>query len=759
MSNNSSGSSKGEQDQSVRLSELSETLPQGTSAAQATRTSQAPAASGPRKSDFTEIARRRLQAIDDFSESKKKELVWLRNTIVHRQELNRQHHYVDITGGPQKSDLCKGIFNSEIDELAKTQHNNHTNSMRGYANIADGFHILSGPSGTGKTESGARSIWPTVRAGHKSCVTTITDVAANKLTTRIFRARSEDLKSRKVLKIEDTKDDAEDDPFAHIGGTRLNLVYRLYKILVNSAEKQAGEDQSQQLPVPSRKEHDARKEAFIDLQKRSTFDRKEGVPLACTLAYQVWELIMEDSFETHENYSRDLVELRGQIQGTEVTQSIKALEAEKQERRKRSKRFQELHDEYNKQGGKVPRRSKDELRRLTKELVERVIDNVWVLVTTADNAGGEFAHLGFDPTLLWCDDAGQWNLHNFFIPLTVFKNWQAVIIMGDKYQEPATHSEGFNEVLQNAKLSVIAHLLYQGHPHFDLVEQYRMDANISAFPNDFWYDRSLQNGLNTKEEDDTKDIMRAMSKRLGIAKKSKNGSVYWLESVVHGVCRHEEGGSSLQNCANADAICDRVKHLIHEGVRPEQITILVYYKSQIQVIEAKLNHPDGKKIRVKVVTADSFVGNDQDIIVADFVTVKSYIADAGGNRDEPDTTGVFNKVTPYMKDEHRLRMLLTSANKGLIVICHLPTLLSTTKLSKAKEETSALAALAKDAIKRDVVFTQTTAVDTHLDAKSTTDTDNEKHERERIHAKMISDIVHNRWNPFPGGAKKIHQKN
>ena len=107
--------------------------------------------------------------------------------------------------------------------------------------------------------------------------------------------------------------------------------------------------------------------------------------------------------------------------------------------------------------------------------------------------------------------------------------------------------------------------------------------------------------------------------------------------------------------------------------------------------------------------------------------------EASAERLDSKDTRVFNKVTRYMRDAHRLYILLTRAKKGLIIFCHLPSLLSTTKLDKAKNEKSALAALAalaKDAIKRDLVFTQTTAVDSHPDAKIISQPDNENYKRE-----------------------------
>ena len=112
-----------------------------------------------------------------------------------------QHDYGDIIGAPRKEAIFKTVFNAEIEGLAKTQHKNQTDAMRGLAHIANGFHVLTGPTGTGKTENMVRFIWPMVRIGHTSCVTTVTTLTANANTTRIFSARPEDLKDRKVFKI------------------------------------------------------------------------------------------------------------------------------------------------------------------------------------------------------------------------------------------------------------------------------------------------------------------------------------------------------------------------------------------------------------------------------------------------------------------------------------------------------------------------------------------------------------------------------
>ena len=206
----------------------------------------------------------------------------------------------------------------------------------------------------------------------------------------------------------------------------------------------------------------------------------------------------------------------------------------------------------------------------------------------------------------------------------------------------------------------------------------------------------------------------------------------------------------------------------------------IYYKSQINVIAAKLKTSDGQKLYAKIVTADSFRNSYQDIIVADIVSVKSYLEGPADKRGALDTdkflgeeeasaerldskdTRVFNKVTRYMRDAHRLYILLTRAKKGLIISCHLPTLLSTTKLDKAKNE-KALLQLLPRMRSRGTLSSHRPLLSiltlTRRSSKIISQPDNEKYKREQNHARTVSDIVHNRWNPYSGEAKrKMHQK-
>ena len=242
---------------------------------------------------------------------------------------------------------------------------------------------------------------------------------------------------------EDSSDyDPEDDPDVRVAEADLNALFdELEEKMedMDDAEKEATDDHMGQLAVEFEEQKEARRKAFLDLQKLTTLDRNQNVPLACTFSYQIWELMRNDSLNAHASYERELVELRLQYEGGELLERVADLDSDFSHDRNSSRRFHEFQADYIKHKGHPPPASKDEFRRLTKELAKRVIANASTLVTTYNNAGGEIAQLGFDPTLLWCDEAGQSTLPNFLIPLSKFKHWDAVIVIGDKKREPTIY--------------------------------------------------------------------------------------------------------------------------------------------------------------------------------------------------------------------------------------------------------------------------------------------------------------------------------
>ena len=109
-----------------------------------------------------------------------------------------------------------------------------------------------------------------------------------------------------------------------------------------------------------------------------------------------------------------------------------------------------------------------------------------------------------------------------------------------------------------------------------------------------------------------------------------------------------------------------------------------FTKSQTKVLAAQVVGPDGEKPYHIIVTADSFQGNDWDVIVVDFVSVASYLEGADDKQDEqdaedaveeeaasartlsPEYSRVFNKITDYLKHAHRLCISSARPKRGLI---------------------------------------------------------------------------------------------
>lgn len=82
-----------------------------------------------------------------------------------------------------------------------------------------------------------------------------------------------------------------------------------------------------------------------------------------------------------------------------------------------------------------------------------------------------------------------------YIPLAKFKHQiVAVHLLGDTKQATpvCVSSEKMNEFTQRGKLSLMKRLVNQGFPFHRLVQQYRMDSTLFAFPNMFTYEGLLK---------------------------------------------------------------------------------------------------------------------------------------------------------------------------------------------------------------------------------------------------------------------------
>lgn len=169
-----------------------------------------------------------------------------------------------------------------------------------------------------------------------------------------------------------------------------------------------------------------------------------------------------------------------------------------------------------------------------------------------------------------------------------------------------------------------------------LGRQYRMHADIAAFPNDEFYGGNLET-----------------------AERNRDWRVGELEPLVgidvDGDERRETGGDSLYNRPEAEVVAEEVARCVERGLAPEDVGVISMYRGQVGEIRSRLRESDVSGAgRVTVDTVDSFQGGEREAIVVSFV--RSNDAGNGGFLELPD------------EGPRRLNVALTRARKRLALV-------------------------------------------------------------------------------------------
>ena len=230
-------------------------------------------------------------------------------------------------------------------------------------------------------------------------------------------------------------------------------------------------------------------------------------------------------------------------------------------------------------------------------------------------------------------------------------------MFGDPNQlEPLCLAAKASEVVENTRISPLGLLIEKGFPHEILDMQYRMCPAISMFVSQHFYRGALQNAPSTKQDNPWRNAMCEVSKQhYGINGPEGKGSEYWFVDVMRGAARVQGQGTSLQNFANADAICLAVKRLRVTGMPPEDIVILTLYKAQKAIILSKLDEVSGDTWKIgDVHTVDVFQGKESPVVLLDLV-----IASSKASIDDEDESTSYGRVSVYARDPHGLNVEIT----------------------------------------------------------------------------------------------------
>ena len=254
------------------------------------------------------------------------------------------------------------------------------------------------------------------------------------------------------------------------------------------------------------------------------------------------------------------------------------------------------------------------------------------------------------------DEAGQSVEAETLIPL----QWgpKKCLLIGDIKQLPAT------VISQDAKELKFSRSLMERlindckQPYSMLDTQYRMNPEISRFPNSKYYGGQLKNAAL-------------------VARPEYQINYLSKYSFTHVAGQESKGPSqSFTNLNEVSAIAWHIQTLAQMNINIQsQVSIITFYKDQADLIYQNLKN---KYPNIKVKTVDSFQGGESDIVMISFV------------RSNPQG------IIGFVKDPNRLNVALTRAKYSLMMFGNMQTL-----------ERSKLKPLIKDAKKRNAVLTPT----------------------------------------------------
>ena len=147
------------------------------------------------------------------------------------------------------------------------------------------------------------------------------------------------------------------------------------------------------------------------------------------------------------------------------------------------------------------------------------------------------------------------------------------------------------------------------------------------------------------------------------------------ESSMH----PSQSGHSWTNVAEAEAVVASVGRLlcapIAQRVPAASIGVVTFYKAQAELIRRRLDACTSADCTlVECSTVDSFQGREKEVILVSCVRAQSSGRVGGAARTARANLG-------FLRDGRRLNVALTRAKRGLIVVCHPPTLANSALLA------------------------------------------------------------------------------
>ena len=640
-------------------------------------------------------------------------------------------------------------------------------------NIEDKLLAVIGPPGTGKTKTLADTVGAALAQDHKCLVVGPANKSVDQAASYVFAAISSELrKKKKLLRFEVTssetkamvaiknfQDPSQQDPMTApetqdlLGEEITTALNESLTVLIRD-----NEDNERFLQKCFDKYKDTTE--AINQYRRRQVRRVTNVATSMTSGYHCFDIIMEDKMAAQKEFDEIINMWRapklsdeqlsqmlsaGDIEtGSEKWEALAAdalsdeeirthLESGKIqgiEARDKSFEYREALKKFISVDGRLHRAERERFLVLWGQMMSRVFARVDCVFATCNNAGSDLIKLGFNPKVLFCDEAGQVTMASLAIILTSFTNWLAVILFGDPRQlRPYSIAGTFNEFRENSKVSSLGLLDVKNSHIIRLTVQYRMAPAIASWAAKYFYNSNLTNHPKAEADNHWRRIARAVSREsYGIKGPRGRGSEFFIIDVALGVSRVQKNGTSLVNYANSEAAASLVDRLLEksaavggtDSIQPSDITILTYYTSQKFVTAMKLQAKASESGRtwtirdVEISSVDAYQGQENRIVVLDVVVAHSRLSktdpipardnddfDEDGNRRVEVSNSVF--MSSHARDPHRLCCALTRAKDALIAIVQ-GTLIARSTHTRQSKRRAAISDFFFDAYQHGLVY-------------------------------------------------------
>lgn len=299
-------------------------------------------------------------------------------------------------------------------------------------------------------------------------------------------------------------------------------------------------------------------------------------------------------------------------------------------------KLQQLKDET----GELSSQDEKRYRTLKKACERELLKGADVICCTCVGAGDPRLSTRFRFQSVLIDESMQATEPECMVPVVL--GAKQLILVGDHCQlGPVVMCK--KAAKAGLSQSLFERLVLLGIRPLRLEVQYRMHPALSRFPSDFFYEGSLQNGVNSSERE------------------MQNTDFPWPQPdkpMFFYCCQGQEeiagSGTSYLNRTEAAYVERITTRFLKSGVKPEQIGIITPYEGQRAYLVQYMQYNGSLHAKlyqeIEVASVDAFQGREKDLIIMSCV-----------RSNEHQGIG-------FLNDPRRLNVALTRAKYGIITV-------------------------------------------------------------------------------------------